>query len=261
MYLEDGVVFYDRLDSDITSKTPTYTMQGWLRMKECSPRATLLDLSVSKSVLPRLYSQCHPRVANSGKDGSMRGATGVKPVKPSQEETGKKADHVKSIRKTTDVECLEFDFIARSVQGLYHHMKSIHPQAYPYQCNICSQWFGTPYDCHVHENSVHTQKVLTCDLCNFNTYNQFQLTNHQCTHSNHKLQCEHCNVSLSLTSILKEHMARHFDSCTYPCEAYDKTFASVLSRKIHVVGKHGAGFVCPLYQKQLDSTFQLVKYK
>ncbi len=131
MYLEDGVVFYDRLDSDITSKTPTYTMQGWLRMKECSPRATLLDLSVSKSVLPRLYSQCHPRVANSGKDGSMRGATGVKPVKPSQEETGKKADHVKSIRKTTDVECLEFDFIARSVQGLYHHMKSIHPQAHP----------------------------------------------------------------------------------------------------------------------------------
>ena len=159
------------------------------------------------------------------------------------------------------MECLECDFIARSVQGLYHHMKSVHPQACPYQCNVCGQWFRTSHDHCVHENSVHTQKVLTCDLCNFSTYNQFCLTNHQHTHSNYKLQCEHCNVSLSLTSALKEHTARHFDSHTYPCEACDKTFASALSRKIHVVGKHGVGFVCPLCQKWLDSTFQLVKYK
>ncbi len=159
---------------------------------------------------------------------------------------GRGENHVKSIRKMHDVECLECDFVARSVQGLYRHMKSVHPQAHPYQCNVCGQWFGTTHDRHVHENSIHTQKVLTCDLCNVSTYNQFWLTNHQHTHSNCKLQCEHCNVSLSSTSALKEHMARHFDSCTYPCEACNKTFASALSRKIHVVGKHRAGFVCPM---------------
>ena len=170
-------------------------------------------------------------------------------AKSGQGELGKSIHRVKSIRKAHDVECLKCDFVARSVQGLYHHMKSVHPQACPYQCNVCGQWFRTSHDHCVHENSVHTQKVLTCDLCNFSTYNQFCLTNHQHTHSNYKLQCEHCNVSLSLTSALKEHTARHFDSHTYPCEACDKTFASALLRKIHMVGKHGSAFICPLCQK------------
>ncbi len=140
-------------------------------MKECSLRATPLDLSVSKSVLPRLCSQCCPKVVDSGKDKSAKVATHS--AKSGQGELEKNANHVKSIRKAYDVECLECDFVARSVQGLYCHMKSVHPQVCPYQCNICSQWFGTSHDHCVHENSVHTQKVLTCDLCNFSTYNQF----------------------------------------------------------------------------------------
>ena len=144
MYLEDSIVFYDRLDSDTTSKTPTHTTQGWPKTKECSPRATPLDFSISKSVLPQLCSQCCPKVVDSGKNGSTKVATGVKSIKFGQGELGKNADCVKSIRKTTDVEYLKCDFIARSVQGLYHHMKSVHPQACPYQCNVCGQWFRTP---------------------------------------------------------------------------------------------------------------------
>ncbi len=120
---------------------------------------------------------------------------------------------ISSVRNKSDAltKCLECDFVTGSAQGLYRHMKGMHPQARPYQCTICGQWFGSPHDRWVHENSVHIQKVLNCDLCNFSTYNQFCLSNHQCTHSNHKLQCEHCNVSLSSASALKEHIARHFD--------------------------------------------------
>ncbi len=111
MYLKNRVVFCDRLDSDTISKTPTHITWGWLRMKEWSPRATPLDLSVSKSVLPWLRSQCHPNV-DSGKDRSTKVATHS--TKSGQGELGKNANHVKSIRKAHDVECLECDFIARS---------------------------------------------------------------------------------------------------------------------------------------------------
>ncbi len=123
-------------------------------MKECSPRTTPLDLSVSGSVLPRLCSQCHPKDVTSSKDESVKVAT--QSANSDKGGLGRDANRVKSIRKVHDVECLECDFMARSVQGLYCHMKSVHPQAHPYQCNVCGQWFRTSHNHCVHENSVHT---------------------------------------------------------------------------------------------------------
>ncbi len=152
----------------------------------------------------------------------------------------------------------------KPARELCRHMKDAHPLAKPYQCTDCGLWFNTVHTVHdrrVHANSVHAQEVLSCSLCNFATYNQYRMTNHECTHSDQKLQCEYCNVSLSSTSALKDHRARHFDNQTYPCEASGKTFASVLSRKIHITGKHGSGFVCRKCQQSFDSTFQLAKHK
>ena len=60
---------------------------------------------------------------------------------------------------------------------------------------------------------------------------------------------------------LNEHVKRHFDTKIYPCSKCDKEFASVLSKKIHMTGKHGPGFVCLDCDVCFDSTSQLAKHR
>ncbi len=85
--------------------------------------------------------------------------------------------------------------------------------------------------------------------------------NHTQTHSNKKLQCKYCNISLSSKGALDEHVKRHFDTKTYLYSKCDKEFASVLSRKIHMTGKHGPGFVCLDCSTCFDLTSQLAKHR
>ena len=81
------------------------------------------------------------------------------------------------------------------------------------------------------------------------------------THSDRKLQCEYCDISLSSKGALDEHVKRHFDTKMYPCSKCDKEFASVLSRKIHMTDKHGPGFVCLDCDVHFDLTSQLAKHR
>ncbi len=155
----------------------------------------------------------------------------------------------------------DYTFRVPISQTLYRHMKQEHLQAKPYQCVTCSSWFNTFHDRRVHMNTVHASEILKCDHCNFSTYNRFCLENHKWMHSNTKLQCEHCDVTLSSKGVLTEHLKWHFDQNNYPCDRCDKTFASSLSRKIHIVGKHSPGYICLECGQRFDSTSQLAKHK
>ncbi len=139
-------------------------MRGWPKTKECSPRLTPLELSVSGSILPRLHSQCCSKDVTSSKVKPAKVAT--QSANSAQGGLGRDVNCVKSIRKMHDVECLECDFVARSAQGLCHYMKSVHPQAHPYQCNVCINGLGplmtivsmrTPY---IHKKSW----LVTCAI-------------------------------------------------------------------------------------------------
>ncbi len=214
-----------------------------------SLHSQLLDLSFSKGTLPQTRSQvvktrdCKPSVSKSQTQQSAR----LREVSDSATTTAVCSKPVaKSVRKNAQkaLSCFECKFHGKSAREMYQHMKDVHPLARPYQCIDCSLWFNTEHNRHVHSNSVHAKEVLPCSLCSFMMYNQFCLTNHEHMHSNKKLQCNYCDVSLSLVGALKEYQAQHFDRQTYPCESCDKSFASALSCYIHVIGKHGPGFVC-----------------
>ncbi len=47
----------------------------------------------------------------------------------------------------------------------------------------------------------------------------------------------------------------------HQCSKCEKEFASVLSRKIHMTGKHSPGFVCLDCNACFDSTSQLAKHR
>ncbi len=159
------------------------------------------------------------------------------------------------------LKCQKCAFWASSAHDLYRHMKCEHPQAKPYQCVTCGLWFNTFHDCRVHAYTVQKSEVLECDQCNFSTYNNFHLSNHMHTHSNTKLQCKHCDVSLSSKGALQEHLKCHFDESVYPCGKCNKVYASALLRKIHIIDKYGLGYTCLEYTKHFDSTSQLAKHR
>ncbi len=178
-----------------------------------SPHSQPLDLSFSKDKMPCTRSKARERrnhspsvtaTAGTHKSTRLRMSSTLPPVEAIQ----KKAVD-KPTRKTNSESfpCIECKFHGKSARELYWHMKDVHPLARPYQCSDCGLWFNTVHDRCVHSNSIHAWEVLSCTLCNFTTYNQFQLKNHECTHSNKKLQCDYCDVSLSSMSALHKHQA------------------------------------------------------
>ena len=279
MVLEEGIVYCDLMRSGegcVAATSAGCSLHGELwdlsvHQKNCTPprtwsqnRKTTLPMSnvssrtLSKAVVDApsrpvksVRAESHPakkacphgrKAVNLGLvawKGSLKSiGTGLCPVMRSSLH-GKSS--VGSVIQ--ELNCEECEFEGDTTQALYRHMKGEHPYTRPYQCIMYGMWFNTPHDQRVHMNSVHAWEVLQCDHCNFTMYNQSRLMNHKRMHSNKKLQCDYCDISLSSKGALDEHIKRHFDTNSYPCPKCDKEFASALSRKIHVTGKHRPGFM------------------
>ena len=264
MVLEDGFVCCDCMNGDqgLGLKSRGKSDEG-----NSSPWLQPLDLSFLKDKMPCTRSRAREmRVclsAVTAKAGTHKSPRLRMLSTPTSVEAMQKKRTDKPARKASSESfpCIECKFCSKSARELYWHMKDVHPLAKPYQCSDCGLWFNTMHDRCIHSNSVHAQEVLSCTLCNFTTYNQFQLRNHEQMHRNKNLQCDYCDVSLSSMSALREHQAWHFDKQTYPCEYCDKSFASALLCQIHITGKYGPGFVCLWCEQCFDSTFQLAKHK
>ncbi len=167
----------------------------------------------------------------------------------------------KRLRNKRGYHCKVCVSVYFNTRVLYSHMKTTHKNEKLYQCVKCQGQYNTDLDCHAHYKVVHTRKNLKCKQCSYRTYNEYCMTNHVRTHSDQKLSCDECQAQLSSASALREHRDCHHNKTVYLCNHCNKLFALVLSRRLHVQGKHRDGFPCRLCHEHLDSPIQRCRHE
>ncbi|XP_022708827.1 telomere zinc finger-associated protein-like [Varroa jacobsoni] len=111
------------------------------------------------------------------------------------------------------------------------------PLTYTLRCTVCSFVTNVPRDLEKH---YHTHFVgYRCLLCKFTTLHRTRLAAHYPLHKKERarFECRMCGATLSSTSALKKHVARHSEGtiCCSMCEY--KTYDQFLLRE-HLATKH-----------------------
>ncbi|XP_003746383.1 zinc finger protein 710-like [Galendromus occidentalis] len=111
------------------------------------------------------------------------------------------------------------------------------PVNFKLSCAVCTFTSNVPRELERH---YHTHVIgYKCLLCDFTTLHRTRLAAHYPTHKREKarLECHICNATLSSTSALKKHIARHSEG-TICCKLCDyKTYDRFLLRE-HMATKH-----------------------
>ncbi|OQR71969.1 zinc finger protein-like [Tropilaelaps mercedesae] len=111
------------------------------------------------------------------------------------------------------------------------------PLTYTLRCTVCPFATNVPRDLERH---YHTHFVgYRCLLCKFTTLHRTRLAAHYPSHKKERarFECRMCGATLSSTSALKKHVARHSEGtiCCSLCEY--KTYDQFLLRE-HLATKH-----------------------
>ena len=90
------------------------------------------------------------------------------------------------------------------------HMRKVHENVTPFQCDHCPQSFGTRGRLNTHVTNKHTR--MKCDICNQDMCNKFILTRHKSSVHGIKpenvFDCEHCPLFFKTLVAKEKHVAK-----------------------------------------------------
>ncbi len=88
---------------------------------------------------------------------------------------------------------------------------------------------------------------------------------HVHVHTSKKFPCMTCNSQLSSRAALRKHTLLHLSTVEQKYTHCGGTYASKLALKVHMRGKHGAGYPCPkcgqVFNAPIKKAHHLKKYK
>ncbi|KAK5646668.1 hypothetical protein RI129_005132 [Pyrocoelia pectoralis] len=137
-------------------------------------------------------------------------------------------------------------------QNFEIHLKAVHENQRPYQCDKCEKSF--PYinslKCHMcvkkifnhpsslvyHREAEHNNgRRFVCNKCNKSFKHKQLLQRHQLVHSNERPHtCKLCNASFKTRANLLNHMPIHTGEKKYYCTQCGQTFAHKTSLTLHM---------------------------
>ena len=95
-------------------------------------------------------------------------------------------------------------FTTKWAQCLGSHMRKVHIDKEPFNCNICGKKMQSYSQLKKHQTK---RKSYKCELCEFSTHLPYSLTAHKRTHEIHK--CDQCNFSTDRFHYLTRHKKIH----------------------------------------------------
>lgn len=173
-------------------------------------------------------------------------------------------------KKSVAIQCRLCQAMVNSAQALQNHFRSLHPDEFPYICNICGHKtleevrFKRHMLCHkpetprelcticfkefrnkvslrTHKNMVHKLgRKYTCAFCGKVLYSSQYLKKHESTHTGEKFKgvvCKFCGKTVEYTK-LKNHELTHTGEKPFKCSDCDYRCIQRSNLRIHMKGIH-----------------------
>ena len=173
-------------------------------------------------------------------------------------------------KKSVTIQCRLCQATVNSAQALQNHFRGVHPDEFPYICNICGHKtheevrFKRHMLCHkpetprelcticfkefrnkvslrTHKNMVHKLgRKYTCAFCGKVLYSSQYLKKHEATHTGEKFKgvvCKFCGKTVEYTK-LKNHELTHTGEKPFKCSDCDYRCIQRSNLRIHMKGIH-----------------------
>jgi len=137
--------------------------------------------------------------------------------------------------------CVECDKVYMNERSRSLHIKSVHLQEKPYQCDICDKAFVCASYLNDHRRVHDKIKPYQCSLCDKSFKTSRELTRHFRVHTGEKpFKCNDCGKRFSAPSNLSEHRTLHTGRLPYSCQGCGGKFRLWTTLKKHSVKCEGA---------------------
>ncbi len=143
---------------------------------------------------------------------------------------------------------------------LYHHLKAQHLNDHPYMCNDCNNSYNNLKELSSHLSTVHHGKFVNCIQCDYTATSRAKMYQHIWRHMQ-GLLCRKCSKSFPTLTELSQHEYLHNPRDTFTCKYCDTEYLTSASLHIHVVGKHGVGYVCTRCDMRFDTPSQRARHQ
>lgn len=176
----------------------------------------------------------------------------------------------KNIKKKKNQFCCknaECDFKHRSHSEYAKHMKEIHSNESPFECEICTKTFSNLYSLTEHRKYTHSDKLnCVCSFCGQGFKRISGLNNHiKYKHSNGEkaFHCDECGEKFVEKSKLKNHKVnKHSSQMIFQCSVCKKGLGSKNALDFHLrIHEDKKPFECSECSKKFRSKSDLVKHK
>ena len=154
----------------------------------------------------------------------------------------------------------------QSKQLLVNHLKTIHFDPRPYQCDFCSKKFKTRASLQKHSTKNHQNTLQThqCDLCPKKFIKKIYLTNHKFKfhNLNKSFMCNLCGKRFLTENSLKTHISTHENPVCFQCEVCQKEFHRKDRYDNHVkIHKGIKPFGCHICSKSFITSTKLKEHE
>ena len=147
-----------------------------------------------------------------------------------------------------------------SGMALYHHLKAQHPNDYLYTCHDCSNSYNNLKELSSHWSNVHRSKFVNCTQYDYTATSKAKMHQHVWRHTQ-GLLCRKCGRSFPTLAELSHHEHLHDPRDTFDCKHCGAEYLTSASLHIHVVSKHGVGYVCSRCKKRFDTLSQRARHQ
>lgn len=117
---------------------------------------------------------------------------------------------------------------------LKRHIKRFHSllsEAFPFQCEICSQRFNVPKKFSDHKKTHLKPDIFKCRVCGKVYANSFALRRHSDRHSSIRYKCHTCKRSYKTREDLQKHVGIHTGQ--FWCDVCFKVFSAKGKLSVH----------------------------
>lgn len=136
------------------------------------------------------------------------------------------------------VECYICKRGSATIKKLNTHMSIKHSGAQKFQCKLCARKFQLKNNLRIHIKSHTKVGLVNCQYCNqrFSDIKYKKKHEFRCKQS---FECYLCKKSFPAFAILYGvHMRTHLGKRPYHCKHCTKTFVSIRTYNLHVIGQH-----------------------